>query len=120
MLPLAEFYLISKVVGAAVPVTGALYGTFRWLNAGYQQSKRTGDNITLLLQNHLPHIQATMDAHGEALLGLRSDVRDIVTKISGVEQRSNDTKTAMHTLGEAFVRHLEISVKETRKRTRKV
>jgi hypothetical protein len=120
MTPLAEFYLVSKVIGASGTAVGGLYGVFHWLSSSYKRSKKTDDNITLLLENHLPHMQATMDKHGEALLGMRSDIRDVGTKVDGMEHRLDDTKAGMHALGEAFVRHLETSVKETKKKTRKL
>jgi len=120
MLPLSGFYLVSKVIGASGTAVGGLYGAFRWLSASYQRSKKTSEDVSLLLENHLPHLQSAIDTHGETLLGMRSDIRDIGTKVEGVEHRLDDTKAGMHALGEAFVRHLETSVKETKKKAHKV
>lgn len=104
---LQEIYLYAKVVGAIGSAAGVLYGVLKWLTATYQQAKKTNENFELLMTNHLPHIQASLDAHGGTLQVLASDIRDVVTKVDGIESRLDDTKSGVHTLSESFLRHLE-------------
>jgi hypothetical protein len=115
-----EFYYYSKVVGAVGTAAGTLYGIIAWLRAGYKEVKNTNDNVALLMTNHFPHLQSTLTAHGDALGVLSSDVRNVSTKVDGIESRLEDTKTGVKVLGESFLRHLENASRETpRKKSRK-
>ena len=74
-----------------------------YLTAVFQQRKKISDTVELLATNHMPHLQASLDAHGESLRILSSDVRNIDTKVDSVEQRLDDTKAfGVHALGESF------------------
>lgn len=115
-ITLQEFYFYSKVIGAVGSAVAAIYGAVRWLRISYQQAKKTGDNVTLLLENHLPHIMTSLDSHGDALGVLSSDIRDVSTKVEGMEQRQEDMRKGVHTLGESFLRHLENAAKESPKK----
>ena len=120
MLPvsLQGFYLWSKVIAAAGSAVGVIYGIISWLRAAYHQIKKTNDTMELLMSNHLPHIQTSLDSHGDALGVLSSDIRDVGTKMDGMEKRQEDLRKGVHTLGESFLRHLENTSKETKKRKR--
>jgi hypothetical protein len=104
---LEQIYLYAKVIGSIGSAAGVIYGVLKWLTASYQQTKKTNQNFELLMTNHLPHIQASLDTHGTILQALSSDVRDVSTKVDGIETRLEDTKLGVHTLGESFLRHLE-------------
>ena len=116
-----EITLYAKVIGSIGSAAGVLYGIIRWLLATYQQAKKTTENFELLMTNHLPHIQASLDAHGGTLHSLSSDIRDVNTKVEGIETRLDETKKGVHTLGESFLRHLEATSKEStpRKKSRR-
>jgi hypothetical protein len=120
MLPatLAQFYIYAKVIAATGSAIGVVYGAISWLRAAYHQVKKTNENMELLMGNHLPHIQSSLDAHGGTLHQLSSDIRDVGTKVDGLESRLDDTKTGVKVLGESFLRHLENTSKETKKRKR--
>ena len=109
---LQEVYLYAKVIGATGSAIATLYGMYKYFRAVYKQRQSIDATVTLLATNHLPHIQASLDAHGEALKSLTSDVRNVGTKVDGIEDRLEDTKKGMHTLGESFLRHLESTSKE--------
>ena len=111
-ITLQEFYLYAKVIGATGAAVSTLYGIYKYFRAVYKQRQNIDETVTLLATNHLPHIQASLDAHGEVLKSLTSDVRNVGTKVDGVEARLEDTKRGMHTLGESFLRHLESTSKE--------
>jgi len=114
---LQTVYVYAKVVGSIGSAAGVIYGVLKWLTASYRQAKKTNENLDLLMTNHLPHIQASLEAHGETLHTLSSDVRDIVTKVDGIESRLEDTKQGVHTLGESFLRHLESASMESTRLT---
>lgn len=118
---LQELYFYSKVIGSVGTAVGVIYGILNWMRATYKQNKLTNDNVALLMSNHLPHLQSSLDSHGDALGILSSDIRNIGTQVEGVEKRQEDLRKGVHTLGESFLRHLENTSKESpRKRSRKV
>src|ERR1035437_9964698 len=112
ILSLQEYYFYAKVIGATGTATATLYGTYKYFRAVYKQRQNIDETVTLLATSHLPRIQASLDAHGEILKSLTSDVRNVSTKVDGVELRLEDTKRGMHTLGESFLRHLETASRE--------
>lgn len=102
----------GKVAGGATAIGSIVWGFIKWLG----QISETNRNVTLLASNHIPHLQDALDAHGAALHGIKSDVRDLGTTIEGVSQRLDDTRAGVHTLGEAFLNHLENASKEPEKK----
>jgi hypothetical protein len=118
-VPLTEFYYYSKVVGATGSAIGFIYGAISWLRSAFHEVKKTNENMELLMSNHLPHIQSSLDSHGDALGVLSSDIRDVGTKVDGMEKRLEDTKTGVKVLGESFLRHLENTSKETVKKKKR-
>lgn len=118
-LPWQQIYLYAKVIGSIGSAAGVIYGLLKWSIATYQQAKKTNDNFELLMTNHLPHIQASLDSHGGTLHTLSSDIRDVGTKVDGMELRLEDTKKGVHALGESFLRHLEATSKESAPRNRR-
>lgn len=119
--PFQEFYLYAKAVGAIGSAVGVIYGLVKWLSATYHQVKKTNENFELLMTNHIPHLQSSLNEHGESLNHLSSDIRDVSTKVDGLEARLEDTKVGVHTLGVSFLEHLQKTSKEpvSRKRTKR-
>lgn len=115
-LPWLQIYLYAKVIGSIGSAAGVLYGLLKWSTATYRQAKKTNENFELLMTNHLPHIQASLDSHGGTLHMLSSDIRNVGTKVDGLESRLEDTKTGVKVLGESFLRHLENVAIEPKKR----
>ncbi len=113
------FYLYAKIIAATGSALGTLYGLFSWLRKTYQQAQKTSNNVELLMTNHFPHVQASLDAHGVALSTLSSEVRDVGTKVDGMEQRQEDLRKGVHTLGESFLRHLENAAQDKPRKKRK-
>jgi hypothetical protein len=118
-IPWQQIYLYAKVIGSIGSAAGVIYGMLRWLAATYQQAKKTNENFELLMTNHLPHIQASLDSHGGTLNHLSSDIRDVGTKVDGMEKRQEDLRRGVHTLGESFLRHLENTSKESVKKKKR-
>lgn len=105
-----EFW--GKVIGPISTTSGILYGLFRWVRT----TSDTNKNVSLLMTNHFPHMQDCLDAHGTALQGIKSDFRELNTKVDSVGTRLDDTKKGVQVLGESFLRHLENSSKESGKK----
>jgi preprotein translocase subunit SecD len=124
---LAHIYYWSKIIGevggASTVLITAVVAIFKYLKAVYKQRQQLNDTVTLLATNHVPHLQKALDEHGGMLVNITSDVRDIGTKMQGVEDRQEDLRRGVHTLGDSFLRHLEAASRETskpvKKRTRK-
>jgi len=126
MITLQEFYLYAKVIGATGSAITAFYGAYKYFSAVYKQRKSIDETVTLLATNHLPHIQKSLDEHGRmfeaqnrVLQTITSDVRNVGTKVDGIESRLEDTKKGVHTLGESFLRHIESVTKEPPRKRRK-
>jgi len=103
-------------VGASL-VSTAVIGLLKWMTAMFRKLSDTNKTITLLTTNHLPHIQAALETHTETLSAMRSDIRDIDTKMTVYGQRLDGTNTAVEAINEAFVRHLE-HAPDTKRRKR--
>lgn len=109
--------LWSKIGASVSTLAGLIYGGFNWL----RQISETNKNVNLLMTNHLPHIGATLQGQDASLLELKSDIRDIDTKVGGVSQRVEGMTTSFQSLEGAFIQHLEnASKKETKKKSRRV
>jgi hypothetical protein len=117
---LEQVYLYSKIFVAAGSATVLIYKVGRWLLDIFQEVRNINENVQLLTLNHLPHIQTSLDEHNSSLLELKSDVRDMDTKMTGFSHRLNDTKSGVDTLNESFLRHLEsmqeVTITKKRKR----
>lgn len=110
MVPLLQQILFyAKVVGTVGGAITASYTILKYLRTSFNQRKNINDTVMLLATNHLPHIQASLDSHGEALKSLSSDVQVVGEKVDGMEKRLEDTKTGVRVLSESFLRHLENS-----------
>lgn len=78
-----------------------------------QVIRETNKNVTLLMENHVPHIYEALKEHDKTLTSIQSDVRAMDTKLDAQIERLNDTKSAIHVLGDSFIRHLESSTKDS-------
>jgi len=116
---LQHIYYWLKFTGAAGTAIGAFVALIKYLSAVYKQRQALNDTVTLLATNHVPHLQKALDEHGSMLVNITSDVRDIGTKMQGVEDRQEDLRKGVHTLGDSFLRHLEAASRETSKPVRK-
>jgi len=106
-----------KTICAALGIVGVagsvVFGASKFIVKRIQNVLHLGDNVSLLLTNHVPHLQTALDANREQMVSIASDVRSLDTKIDGVCDRLEDTRAGVHTLGESFIRHLENASKET-------
>lgn len=93
----------SSILGATVTFGSAAWGIFNW----FKKISETNKNIKLVMSNHLPHIGECLQAQTIALQGLKSDIRDLDTKVAGVSQRVGDISEDFHSLEAAFITHLE-------------
>lgn len=127
----ADIIKICKYVGYITPAVGAVGAAGKYVHTKITARRRAADesqklvsetnkNVLLLMENHLPHIQEAIENHDKTLNSMQSDFRDMGTKLDGVQTRLDDSKETIHRLGEAFVRHLENSTKESPKRRKTV
>lgn len=114
-----QFIALCKAVGYVGTAAAVLIGGIKWLTAIFRKvSSISTDvitltaNVSLLTTNHLPHIQQALDDHGRTLSSITSDVRDLDTKVGGMNTRLEDTQNSVHTLNAAFVRHLDSTTEE--------
>lgn len=107
-----QLILIGKICGAITALGGFMYSGFRGL--------QTVSTINKLATNHIPHIQQALDEHGTTMQEIKSDVRDVGTRVDGQAERLEDTKKAVHVLGESFLKHLENASKEAPRKRKRV
>ena len=102
-----RFIFAGKIAGAVVAIGGLFYHPTKRILAGVRKVFGISESMDILLTNHLPHIQKALDTSAKEMVEVRSDVRDLGTKVSGMSDRIDDTKAAIHTLGTSFISHLE-------------
>ncbi len=112
MVSLQEYYYYVKIVGASSSAGGAVYGIYSWIKSSYNQVKKVNDNVVLLMTNHFPHLQASLDSHSASLQSIKSDVKTLDSKFLGLENSQEVSRAAVNSFGESLVRHIE---SETRK-----
>ena len=109
----------GKISGAVSGIGTVVYGILKypvkWIRQNVHQNRETNQNVTLLVTNHIPHLNEAIITQGTALTELKSVVRDNNTKLDGLGQRLDDTKEGVHTLGQAFLQHLENSARPEKK-----
>ena len=107
-----HFIFWGELAGAVGAIGGLGYGVIRWLTVAYKKISAISENVVSISTNHLPHIQDAIDAHTAALQGIKGDVRELDVKFDGLSTRLDDTRGAVHTLGESFLRHIETASQE--------
>ena len=108
-----EVKTICAALGVVGVAGGVVWGIGKFIVSKIQNVLHLGDNVSLLLNNHVPHLQTALDENREQMVSIASDVRSLDTKIDGVCDRLEDTRKGMHTLGDSFIRHLENASRET-------
>lgn len=103
------FHEIFKWVEIAATLGAAGAGIFRYGKRILDWILAPRRAILSLTTNHLPHIQATLKEHTDSMVIMQSDLRDLGTKVSGYNERLDDTKKAVNSLHDAFIQHLENS-----------
>src|ERR1700722_3282774 len=98
------------IVGVA---GGVLWGIGKFIVSKIQNVLHLGDNVSLLLTNHVPHLQTALDEGREQMASIASDVRSLDTKVDGVCNRLVDTQSHVSELNTSFLRHLENASRET-------
>lgn len=109
---LQKFIFWGEVAGAVVSFVGFVTLIYKWFKAVTE----TNRNVNLVMTNHLPHLATSLESHGAALEGIRRDVVALDTNVKGLDQRIDDTKKAVTTLGAMFVTHLENTSAEVAKK----
>ena len=82
----------GKIAGAIGAIGAVGYAVFGFLFKAIKKISNINDNVSLMLNNHFPHVQQSLDEHGTALEGIKSDVRDLDTRMDGANQRLDDTR----------------------------
>src|ERR1700684_3472567 len=82
-----QIIFVGKAVGAIATLAGVSFALIRKPASAiinfFKRLSVTSNHVNLLMTNHLPHISSTLDAHGEALLVIKSDVRNVNTRMDG-------------------------------------
>jgi hypothetical protein len=121
---LIEHLIFYGKVAGAVTAIGIVIGGIvkypgRWIRSACKQISNTNATLATISNNHLPHLQSSLEAHTVALQGIKNDVREIDVKFDGLNTRLEDTRSAVHTLGTSFLNHLENASQEKTKKRKK-
>lgn len=108
--------LWGKIAGSFSALGGLIYGCLKGPIKWIHQVLDTHENVSLIITNHLPHLSEAVKEQGAALQELKTDVRETSIKMDGINQRLDDTKAGLHTLGQAFLNHIEHASKVDKKR----
>src|ERR1700685_3927962 len=92
---IGKVLFISKYVGTVGVAIGVLYGGARWLAKLLKKVANISSNIQTALDNHLPHLQMSLDSHGEALVGIRGDIRNMSTRFDAHSEKLNETAESL-------------------------
>ena len=103
----AKFLRICGMVGVVGTATGVVWGGLKFLGKAYGKVKGISDNIQLVVDNHIPHLQASLDSHGLALTGIRSELRDMGTHLTHQDEKLVSTNESLGDLHDKFIQHLE-------------
>jgi hypothetical protein len=115
MLPSATIhtiYEIGKIAGVVAAVGAIIVGIFKWMAAIYNNLHETTTNVKLLMSNHLPHIQDAIDESNKTVVAIKSDVREIDTRVKANVERMTDLKDQVSNLSTEFVNHIELERRE--------
>lgn len=91
----------GKVVGALSTFVGVLYGAVRWVSSLLER-KLAGlnGNVTLLMTNHMPHIQTSIN-------DFKVGMARVEAQVEGMGTRLDEGKEEIRALGTAFTQHLQ-------------
>jgi hypothetical protein len=110
--------MVSQRLLDILKATGAVSGGFiliagglRWLFEMFRRLTEIDANVKSLMNNHLPHINNSLDAHVAAFHGLKADIRSLDTKLCTYGTRLDDTNQSVKSLNDAFIQHIESSEK---------
>ena len=110
---------VIKAVGmgaSIVSILGFAFGGLKWVFAVFKKLTDISSTVQLLTTNHFPHLTATLDAHTEALQGIKTDVRVLGTRMENHETRLNDTREGLKAVHNTLIKHLEDSTKKRNKK----
>lgn len=110
---------ISEIATGVSGALGAAYTIYKWAKTNltnFVQAPMIDMNAKLekVMVNHLPHIEAAVLEQGKKIDSLSTDVQIMGSEVKLTNQRVDDaraavedTKAAVRTLGQSFIKHLE-------------
>ena len=104
-----------KVVASVVSSSAILIGGIKWLVSIFNSVSEANKKLELFSTNHFPHLSATLDAHTEALQGIKLDVGILGTRMENHETRLNDTREGLKAVHTTLIKHLEDAGKKRKK-----
>jgi len=110
---------IAKYVGVFGVAAGVFWGGMQGLASIFKKVSSLNDNVQLVMDNHLPHIQRSLNSQDQALEGIKSDVRDLSTRFESHTEKLNTTADSLDKLHTSFTQHLENAVRERAPRNKK-
>src|ERR1700723_873717 len=108
----SNILLICKYVGTLGVAGAVIYAVLRCLVRVIKKITSIDDNICLILGNHLPHLGAAIENQSKSLDGLKSDLRDVDTRVAGLGQGLEDPRATVTELNCSFIQHLNTSARE--------
>jgi hypothetical protein len=106
---------VIKAIGLYVSIAGFVAGGLKWVFAVFKKLTSINATIESLTTNHFPHLSATLDAHTEALQGIKLDVGILGTRMENHETRLNDTREGLKAVHTTLIKYLEDSAKKRKK-----
>jgi hypothetical protein len=116
---LGKVLLIAKYVGTIGVAVGVLYGGVSWLASIFKKVTNISSNVQLVMDNHIPHLQQSLNSQDIALAAIKSDIRNLSTNVDAHSEKLNQTTDSLNELHQSFVDHLENAMKESSPRKRK-
>lgn len=113
-------YSLAKVVVPAIAFVVFVFGTVKGVFAIYRAALDVRDGVgelkgkvNLLMTNHLPHIQESLNEQDTAIEGIRSNVQQVSQKLADHVTRFEDTKKIVDTFNQSLI---DTAVKSTMKK----
>lgn len=97
--------LAGKIAGSIVVIGGLVIGFVKWLSAVIRKITDINEHIKTVVTESLPLMQASLDAHGSALSGVKFDVRNVTTQLE-------ETKASVLSVGISVADHIRTSDQE--------
>lgn len=110
-----RFIWYGKIAGAAVSFISivALLHT-KLVSPVFSRVKTTNEAVAALMNNHLPHLQESLNNQDKVLGEMKTDVEETKSEVKSLQVGLDNTAKSVDTLQTAFMTHLENASKEKR------
>jgi len=133
MFPILSISNLLEIASALVVVAGGSYGFVLWVGRTIKRVSEVFEHLDTVVgtvkelsgvvvdlsTKHLPHIQNGLDNTVQAVAEIKTsvqaincDLKELDRKVVAVSTTQQDMKQGMHSLGEAFINHLDHAASE--------